>query len=162
MNGCKPFCCTTPGEISESVSVLQPHPRPGKSQSPRVGPKPSRALQMAVVWQRGWAPVTGVWCVSSFFQHKNIWELVVDINAWVLLLEFWFFDSGMGGAYEFVFLTSSQVILMQVVQVSHFETNIICFQISGQNWSSTRCLDWKVAPSSWFFRWCLALLLWFA
>ena len=74
MNECKPFYPTTLGEILESISVLRYHPRRIKSESLRVGPKQSKALQMApgdIMFER---QGDEIWCFSNFFLHKNIWE----------------------------------------------------------------------------------------
>ena len=87
MNECKPFCPTTLGEILESISVLRPHPRPIKSESLRVGPKQSKAIQMAfgdiMVEPQG----DEIWCISNFFLHKNIWEARGECKCMNLLLE---------------------------------------------------------------------------
>lgn len=60
-------------------------------------------------------------------------------------------DQAWDGTCESAFLVSSQLILLQVIQASHFETNNSYYQIFRQDQISSRCLSLRMDSSLCFF-----------
>lgn len=107
VTGGKSFGRTWPGEASEIMSILGPHPRPGRSEP--AGPGPAKESTCVRALERPKLP-------QGSSLHKDIWVLLLGIlTQWV-----W------AGASESAFLISSQVLMMQVTQESHFEIHISC------------------------------------
>lgn len=148
MNGCTLICWVTYGESSDGTMFLRPQLSHSVcvSDPGDLGAKPSSPNGTPVI-------------TSMIFN-----EIECDVSQTVLLHKVIWVYMCMGCTtrnYSSVNLRWSpgicifnnlQVVLLQLVQASHFEMNTSSSQTSYHNCSS-RCLGERVSPSLWDFQW---------